>query len=122
MENAGAALIREVASRTNDSAGDGTTTASILARELIALGLKNVTAGSNPVALKKGIDKTVAALVEKLKEKARPVKGREDIKGGEFFGGWERWGGVSILNVGSFGGWLRWGVIKRGETMGRRFM
>ncbi|GJP56797.1 hypothetical protein CLOM_g15844 [Closterium sp. NIES-68] len=80
MENAGAALIREVASRTNDSAGDGTTTASVLARALINLGLLNVTAGANPVALKKGIDKTVAKLVDALKDNARPVKGRDDIK------------------------------------------
>eukprot|EP00250_Pteridium_aquilinum_P001769 c11984_g1_i1 orf=138-1949(+) len=80
MENAGAALIREVASKTNDSAGDGTTTASILARELISLGLLNVTSGANPVAVKKGIDKTVAALVLELEKKSRPVKGRDDIK------------------------------------------
>ncbi|CAI5461674.1 unnamed protein product [Closterium sp. Yama58-4] len=80
MENSGAALIREVASRTNDSAGDGTTTASVLARALINLGLLNVTAGANPVALKKGIDKTVAYLVDALKDRARPVKGRDDIK------------------------------------------
>lgn len=80
MENAGAALIREVASKTNDSAGDGTTTASILAREIIKLGLLNVTSGANPVAVKKGIDKTVQGLVEELEKKARPVKGRDDIK------------------------------------------
>jgi len=80
MENAGAALIREVASKTNDSAGDGTTTAAVLAREIIKLGLMNVTAGANPVALKKGIDKTVQGLVEELQKKARPVKGRDDIK------------------------------------------
>eukprot|EP00271_Cylindrocystis_brebissonii_P014206 TRINITY_DN35481_c0_g1_i1.p1 TRINITY_DN35481_c0_g1~~TRINITY_DN35481_c0_g1_i1.p1 ORF type:complete len:606 (-),score=178.26 TRINITY_DN35481_c0_g1_i1:507-2324(-) len=80
MENAGAALIREVASKTNDSAGDGTTTASVLAREMIKLGLMNVTAGTNPVALKKGIDKTVAGLVEELKSAARAIKGRDDIK------------------------------------------
>eukprot|EP00249_Psilotum_nudum_P011354 c23123_g1_i1 orf=770-2563(-) len=80
MENAGAALIREVASKTNDSAGDGTTTASVLARELIKLGLLNVTSGANPVAIKKGIDKTVHALVEELSKKARPINGRDDIK------------------------------------------
>ncbi|KAJ0817502.1 putative chaperonin Cpn60/TCP-1 family, groEL-like apical domain superfamily [Helianthus annuus] len=80
MENAGAALIREVASRTNDSAGDGTTTASVLAREIIKLGLLSVTSGANPVALKKGIDKTVLGLVEELGKRARPVKGRDDIK------------------------------------------
>ncbi|KAL8259899.1 hypothetical protein R6Q59_027852 [Mikania micrantha] len=80
MENAGAALIREVASRTNDSAGDGTTTASVLAREIIKLGLLSVTSGANPVSLKKGIDKTVSGLVEELEKRARPVKGRDDIK------------------------------------------
>ncbi|KAK8544950.1 hypothetical protein V6N13_066263 [Hibiscus sabdariffa] len=80
MENAGAALIREVASKTNDSAGDGTTTASVLAREIIKLGLLSVTSGANPVSVKKGIDKTVQSLVEELEKKARPVKGRDDIK------------------------------------------
>ncbi|XP_020115213.1 ruBisCO large subunit-binding protein subunit alpha-like [Ananas comosus] len=80
MENAGAALIREVASKTNDSAGDGTTTAAVLAREIIKLGLLSVTSGANPVSIKKGIDKTVQGLVEELQKKARPVEGRGDIK------------------------------------------
>lgn len=80
MENAGAALIREVASKTNDSAGDGTTTASVLAREIIKLGLLSVTSGANPVSIKKGIDKTVHGLVEELEKRARPVKGRDDIQ------------------------------------------
>ncbi|CAK9267343.1 unnamed protein product [Sphagnum jensenii] len=80
MENAGASLIREVASKTNDSAGDGTTTACVLARDLINLGLLAVTSGANPVAVKKGIDKTVAGVIEELKQRARPVQGREDIK------------------------------------------
>ncbi|XP_031100536.1 ruBisCO large subunit-binding protein subunit alpha-like [Ipomoea triloba] len=80
MENAGAALIREVASKTNDSAGDGTTTASVLAREMIKLGLLSVTSGANPVSIKRGIDKTVLGLVDELENKARPVKGRDDIK------------------------------------------
>ncbi|KAJ8559600.1 hypothetical protein K7X08_003658 [Anisodus acutangulus] len=80
MENAGATLIREVASLTNDSAGDGTTTASVLAREIIKLGLLSVTSGANPVSLKKGIDKTVHALIGMLERRARPVKGRDDIK------------------------------------------
>jgi chaperonin GroL len=69
-----------VASKTNDSAGDGTTTACVLARELINLGLLAVTSGANPVAVKKGIDKTVAGVIEELKQRARPVQGREDIK------------------------------------------
>ncbi|CDY31190.1 BnaC03g47010D [Brassica napus] len=80
MENAGAALIREVASKTNDSAGDGTTTASVLAREIIKHGLLSVTSGANPVSLKRGIDKTVQALIEELEKKARPVKGGSDIQ------------------------------------------
>ncbi|CAM6092427.1 unnamed protein product [Calypogeia fissa] len=80
MENAGAALIREVASKTNDSAGDGTTTASILAREFIKLGLLNVTSGANPVAIKKGIDKTIAGLIVELRKRAKPVQGRDVIK------------------------------------------
>ncbi|CAL8466439.1 g5975 [Coccomyxa elongata] len=80
IENAGAQLIKEVAGRTNDAAGDGTTTASVLAREMIHYGLQAVTAGSNPITLKKGIDKTCEFLVAKLKEVARPVKGTEDIK------------------------------------------
>lgn len=71
----------EVASKTNDSAGDGTTTASVLAREIIKLGLLNVTSGANPVSVKRGIDKTVQGLVEELGKKSRPVKGRDDIKG-----------------------------------------
>ncbi|KAJ4891158.1 hypothetical protein Rs2_30906 [Raphanus sativus] len=80
MENAGAALIREVASKTNDSAGDGTTTASVLAREIIKHGLLSVTSGANPVSLKRGIDKTVQGLIEELEKRARPVKGGSDIR------------------------------------------
>lgn len=70
-----------MASKTNDSAGDGTTTASVLAREIIKLGLLSVTSGANPVSVKRGIDKTVQGLVEELEKKARPVKGRDDIEG-----------------------------------------
>eukprot|EP00242_Pyramimonas_sp_CCMP2087_P016804 CAMPEP_0198211252 /NCGR_PEP_ID=MMETSP1445-20131203/22843_1 /TAXON_ID=36898 /ORGANISM="Pyramimonas sp., Strain CCMP2087" /LENGTH=588 /DNA_ID=CAMNT_0043885471 /DNA_START=68 /DNA_END=1834 /DNA_ORIENTATION=+ len=80
VENAGAQLIKEVAGKTNDSAGDGTTTASVLARELIKFGLQSVTSGRNPVSIKKGMDKTCAFLVEKLAEYAQPVKGSADIK------------------------------------------
>lgn len=80
VENAGAQLIKEVAGRTNDSAGDGTTTASVLAREMIHFGLQAVTSGANPVSIKKGIDKTCEFLVGKLRENAKPVKGTEDIK------------------------------------------
>ena len=71
----------KVASKTNDSAGDGTTTACVLAREIIKLGMLSVTSGANPVSIKKGIDKTVQKLVEELDKKSRPVKGGGDIKG-----------------------------------------
>jgi chaperonin GroEL (HSP60 family) len=71
----------KVASKTNDSAGDGTTTASVLAREIIKLGLLSVTSGANPVSLKKGIDKTVQGLIQELENKSRPIKGGGDIKG-----------------------------------------
>lgn len=74
--------IWQVAGRTNDSAGDGTTTAAILAREMIKYGLQVVTAGANPINVKKGIDKTVEYLTGKLEESAKPVEGREDIKVG----------------------------------------
>ncbi|GLT76029.1 hypothetical protein SLA2020_477130 [Shorea laevis] len=80
IENAGAMLIQEVASKMNDLAGDGTTTAIILARALIKSGLLAVSFGANPVSLKRGMDKTVTELVKTLKEKSFPVKGREDIK------------------------------------------
>ncbi|KAF9593233.1 hypothetical protein IFM89_020901, partial [Coptis chinensis] len=69
-----------VASKTNDSAGDGTTTASVLAREIIKLGLLSVTSGANPVSIKKGIDKTIQGLVVELEKKARSIEGRDDVK------------------------------------------
>ena len=81
VENAGAQLIKEVAGRTNDAAGDGTTTATVLAREMIHFGLQAVTSGANPISIKKGIDKTTTFLLDKLVENSRPVKGSGDIKG-----------------------------------------
>jgi co-chaperonin GroES (HSP10)/CheY-like chemotaxis protein len=72
-ENMGAQLVKEVASKTNDVAGDGTTTATVLAEAIFEEGLKNVTAGANPVALKRGIDKAVAAVVEQLKKVSTKV-------------------------------------------------
>ncbi|MFH1536587.1 MAG: chaperonin GroEL [Patescibacteria group bacterium] len=68
MENAGAELVKEVASKTNDNAGDGTTTATVLAQAIVNEGLKNVAAGANPMVLKKGIDKGVEAVIKELKE------------------------------------------------------
>ncbi len=79
-ENIGAEMVKEVASKTNDIAGDGTTTATLLAQSIINEGLKNVTAGADPVAIRRGIEKGVAAIVNELKEKiSKPIKGREDI-------------------------------------------
>lgn len=80
VENAGAQLIKEVAGRTNDSAGDGTTTASVLARELIRFGLQAITSGANPISIKRGMDKTCDFLVGELKKRAQPVQGAKDIK------------------------------------------
>ena len=80
VQNAGAQLIKEVAGRTNDSAGDGTTTASVLAREMIRLGLQSVTAGANPISINKGINKTRIYLTEKLEELTKPINGSADIK------------------------------------------
>ncbi|KAI7752359.1 hypothetical protein M8C21_032622, partial [Ambrosia artemisiifolia] len=80
IENAGAMLIQEVATKTNDLAGDGTTTAIVLSREMIKSGLLAVSFGANPIALKKGMEKTVKELIEVLKRKAIPVRKRDDIK------------------------------------------
>ncbi|KAK9989309.1 hypothetical protein SO802_029548 [Lithocarpus litseifolius] len=80
IENAGAMLIQEVATKMNDLAGDGTTTAIVLARAMIKSGMLAVAFGANPVSLKKGMDKTVKELVKVLKKKSVPVRGRDDIK------------------------------------------
>ncbi|TMG30767.1 MAG: chaperonin GroEL [Chloroflexi bacterium] len=79
MENTGAQLLREVATKTNDVAGDGTTTATILAQTMINEGFRNVTAGANPMQLKIGIEKAVEAVVEEIKKLAVPIKGHEDV-------------------------------------------
>lgn len=78
-ENMGAQLIKEAASKTNDVAGDGTTTSTLLAQAIVARGLKNITAGANPMLMKKGIDKGVSAVVKEVKKMAKPVKGDEEI-------------------------------------------
>ena len=78
FEDMGAQLVREAASKTNDVAGDGTTTATVLTQAIYTEGLKNVTAGANSTYLKKGIDKAVTALVEELKKMAKPVKTKEE--------------------------------------------
>ncbi len=79
FENMGAQLVREVATKTNDAAGDGTTTATVLAQAIVREGLKNVTAGANPMVMRKGIEKAVAAAVAEIKANSVPVSGSEDI-------------------------------------------
>ena len=76
MENLGARMVREVASKTSDVAGDGTTTATVLAQCLFREGIKNVTAGGNPMEIKRGIEKAVAVVTEELKKLSKPVKGK----------------------------------------------
>lgn len=78
-ENMGAQLVKEVATKTNDVAGDGTTTATLLAQAIIREGLKNVTAGANPILLRNGIKKAVDVAVEEIKNSSKPVNGKEDI-------------------------------------------
>ena len=78
VENMGAQMVKEVASKTNDIAGDGTTTATIIAQSIIATGIKNVTAGANPMDLKRGIDKAVASVIENLKEQTKEIGDSND--------------------------------------------
>ncbi len=78
-ENMGAEMVKEVASKTSDAAGDGTTTATILAQAIYREGLKNVTAGSNPTAIKRGVDKSVVSIVKQLEKIAKPVKEKQEI-------------------------------------------
>jgi chaperonin GroEL len=79
LENMGAQMVKEVATKTSDNAGDGTTTATVLAQAIFREGLKNVTAGANPMALKRGIDKAVAAIVAELKSISVPTAGKKEI-------------------------------------------
>jgi chaperonin GroEL len=79
FENMGAQMVKEVASKTSDVAGDGTTTATVLAQAILREGMKNVTAGANPMALKRGIDKAVDAVVEEVKKISKPTKGKKEI-------------------------------------------
>ncbi|MGB8658667.1 MAG: chaperonin GroEL [Candidatus Zixiibacteriota bacterium] len=79
FENMGAQMVKEVASKTSDVAGDGTTTATVLAQAIFREGLKNVTAGVNPMSLKRGIEKAVATVVEEIKKMSKPVPGKTEI-------------------------------------------
>src|SRR4249919_640411 len=78
-ENMGAQMLKEVASKTSDVAGDGTTTATVLAQAIVREGLKNVTAGANPMGLKRGIDKAVEAVIEELKKMSKSTKDKKEI-------------------------------------------
>ncbi|HEX2957845.1 MAG TPA: chaperonin GroEL [Chitinispirillaceae bacterium] len=79
FENMGAKLVKEVASKTSDVAGDGTTTATVLAQVIAHLGIKNVTAGSDPMGIKRGMDRAVKTIIEQLKKDSRPVAGKKEI-------------------------------------------
>jgi len=79
LENAGAQLLKEVSSKTNDVAGDGTTTASVLAQAIVREGLKNLTAGANPMSMKRGIDRAVEIATSKIRDLSRPVNTKEEI-------------------------------------------
>ncbi|MCH7730344.1 chaperonin GroEL [Patescibacteria group bacterium] len=80
FENMGAQLVKEAASKTNDDAGDGTTTATLLAQVMASTGMKNITAGANPMVVKKGIEKAVEVVVAELKRMAKPIKNKEEIE------------------------------------------
>src|SRR5438067_3998115 len=79
FENMGAQLLKEVATKTNDVAGDGTTTATVLAQAIVHEGLRNLAAGANPMILRRGLDLGVAALVEAIRQMAQPVQGQDEI-------------------------------------------
>ena len=79
IENMGAQLVKEVATKTNDTVGDGTTTATLLAQAIVNDGLRNVAAGANPLAIRRGIEKAVSAAVDEMKKQAQPVETKEQI-------------------------------------------
>ena len=107
FENMGAQMVKEVASKTNEQAGDGTTTATVLAQAVINVGLKNVTAGANPMDLKRGIDKAVAAVVADLKSQSQPV--------GEDYSKIEQVGTVSANNDAQIGKLIAEAMAKVGK-------
>ena len=90
LENMGAQMVREVASKTSDVAGDGTTTATVLAQAIFREGVKTVAAGANPMALKRGIDKAVERAIEEIKRLSKACKGRHDCAGRNSLRKWRR--------------------------------
>ena len=107
FQNMGAQMVKEVASKTNDQAGDGTTTATVLAQAIINVGLKNVTAGANPMDLKRGIDKAVKAVVDNLKAQSQAV--------GEDYSKEEQVGTVSANNDAHIGKLIADAISKVGR-------
>ncbi|MDP2918501.1 MAG: chaperonin GroEL [bacterium] len=79
LENIGAELVKQVAEKTNDAAGDGTTTATLLAQSMINAGIRNITAGANPIAIKRGLEKGVEAVIAALQKNSKPIKSKEEI-------------------------------------------
>ena len=90
LENMGAQMVREVASKTSDTAGDGTTTATVLAQAIYREGAKNVVAGANPMDVKRGIDKAVEAITAELKKMSKPVSGNMVAPGRHYLGKYRR--------------------------------
>tara|TARA_R110002167_G_scaffold129403_1_gene312339 strand:+ start:1441 stop:3060 length:1620 start_codon:yes stop_codon:yes gene_type:complete len=107
VQNAGAQMVKEAASKTNDVAGDGTTTATVLAHAILKEGYKKIANGSNPIELKRGIDKTVEDVVEYLKQNARPVNGTDEIA---------QVGTISANNDSSIGGIISEAMDKVGQN------
>src|SRR6201992_2646630 len=120
FENQGAQLVREVATATNDVAGDGTTTATVLAQAIVREGMKNVAAGANPMALKRGIETAVDAIVEDLKTQSKDVSGREDIARIATVSSREREIGDVIADAIEEGGEDGVVNVEEGQTLGRQ--
>jgi len=106
LENMGAQMVKEVASKTSDDAGDGTTTATLLAQAIFNQGLKNVTAGANPTEIKRGIDDAVRIVVEQLKKQSRPIEGKTEIA---------QVGSISANNDSTIGGLIADAMEKVGK-------
>src|SRR5687767_11272283 len=106
IENLGAQMVKEVATKTSDLAGDGTTTATVLAQAIFREGLKNVTAGANPMELKRGIEKAVEAIVEELKNLSVPSQGAKEIA---------QVGTISSINDKEIGNLIAWAMENVGK-------
>src|SRR5437899_10252466 len=109
-ENMGAQLVREVASKTSDVAGGGTTTATVLAQAIYREGVKNITAGANPMDIKRGIDKAVDVVVEELKKLSKPCKSKKEIS---------QIGTISANNDATIGDLIAEAMEKVGKEIGR---